>query len=497
MDVLTKEKPSDKKAKEAMKEKKNLRIPPQSKEAEKLVLGMMFSSVNALNAAADSLQPEDFYFKEHQIVFQVLQEAYRNDRPADIHLVSEELKRREKLKEVGGILALSEIAQYAGTSAHIEEYVGIVKDKAVLRRMIQTAGEMEKKAHQEPSDVSSFLDECQAKLYTISQEKSAKDGFLLRDILSGVRATTKLPFLKELQDRQEEYLTKGPNEAHLTGIPTHYVDLDKMINGLCPSQLLILAARPSMGKTALALNIAQNVAFRTKEAVGIFSLEMNAEELLHRLICSESEVESEKIKAGSLTGNEYQRVVAAVNEMQKHTVIIDDQPGLKISDLRTRARRMKEMYNIKLLVIDYLQLLSGPKANYHSENRQNEISEISRMLKNLARELNIPVVCLSQLSRKVEERQGHRPMLSDLRESGSIEQDADIVMFLFRREYYNPQDKPGTAELIIAKNRHGKVGDVQLVYRKSLALFQNYVATANESALANQYNPSFQAFQPK
>lgn len=497
MDVLAKEKPSDKKTKESIKEKKSLRVPPQSKEAEKLVLGMMFSSVNALNAAADSLQPEDFYFKEHQIVFHVLQEAYRNDRPADIHLVSEELKRREKLKEVGGILALSEIAQYAGTSAHIEEYVGIVKDKAVLRRMIQTAGDMEKKAHQEPSDVLSFLDECQAKLYTISQEKSAKDGFLLRDILSGVRATTKLPFLKELQDRQEEYLTKGPNEAHLTGIPTHYVDLDKMINGLCPSQLLILAARPSMGKTALALNIAQNVAFRTKEAVGIFSLEMNAEELLHRLICSESEVESEKIKAGSLTGNEYQRVVAAVNEMQKHTVIIDDQPGLKISDLRTRARRMKEMYNIKLLVIDYLQLLSGPKANYNSENRQNEISEISRMLKNLARELNIPVVCLSQLSRKVEERQGHRPMLSDLRESGSIEQDADIVMFLFRREYYNPQDKPGTAELIIAKNRHGKVGDVQLVYKKSLALFQNYVAPINESPLANQYNPSFQAFQPK
>jgi replicative DNA helicase len=225
---------------------------------------------------------------------------------------------------------------------------------------------------------------------------------------------------------------------------------------------------------------------------------MNAEELLHRLICSESEVESEKIKNGSLTGSEYQKVVAAVNEMQKHTMIIDDQPGLKISDLRSRARRMKEMFNIKLLVIDYLQLLSGPKANYNSDNRQNEISEISRMLKNLARELNIPVICLSQLSRKVEERQGHRPMLSDLRESGSIEQDADIVMFLFRREYYNPQDKPGTAELIVAKNRHGKVGDVQLVYKKSLALFQNFVALPQEAPLAQQLNPSaFSAFQPK
>ncbi len=492
MELKTKEKSA------AKPTKFKLKAPPQSKEAEKLVLGMMFASVNALNAAADALHPEDFYFKEHQIVFHVLQEAYRNDRPIDIHLVSEELKRREQLKEVGGIVALSEIAQYAGTSAHIEEYAGIVKDKAVLRRMIATANEMEKKAQQEPPDVISFLDECQAKLYTISQEKSTKDGFLVRDILSGVRSSTKLPFLKELQERQEEFLTKGPNEALFTGLPSQFLDLDKMINGLCPAQLIILAARPSMGKTAFAINVAQNVAFRAKEAVGIFSLEMNAEELLHRVVCSESEVESEKIKTGSLTGGEYQRIVAAVNEMQKHCVIIDDQPGLRISDLRTRARRMKEMYNIKLLVVDYLQLLSGPKANYNSDNRQNEISEISRMLKNLARELNIPIICLSQLSRKVEERQGHRPMLSDLRESGSIEQDADIVMFLFRREYYNPQDKPGTAELIIAKNRHGKVGDVQLVYKKSLALFQNYVAPVGESPLAHQFNPAaFSAFQPK
>ena len=496
MEMTIKEKPLEKKGKDFSKSK--IRVPPQSKEAEKLVLGMMFSSVNALNVAADTLLPEDFYFKEHQLVFHVLQEAYRNDRPADVHLVNEELKRRDELKEVGGIVALTEIAHYAGTSAYIEEYVNVVKDKALLRRMISTASEMEKKAQQEPSDVLSFLDECQSKLYTISQEKSAKEGFLLRDILSGVRASTKLPFLKELQDRQEEFLTKGPNQAHFTGLSSHFLDVDKMINGLCPSQLLILAARPSMGKTALALNIAQNVAFRTKEPVGIFSLEMNSEELLHRLICSESEVESEKIKNGSLTGSEYQKVVAAVNEMQKHTMIIDDQPGLKISDLRSRARRMKEMFNIKLLVIDYLQLLSGPKASYNSDNRQNEISEISRMLKNLARELNIPVICLSQLSRKVEERQGHRPMLSDLRESGSIEQDADIVMFLFRREYYNPQDKPGTAELIVAKNRHGKVGDIQLVYKKSLALFQNFVAPIQEAPLAQQFNPAaFSAFQPK
>jgi len=276
------------------------------------------------------------------------------------------------------------------------------------------------------------------------------------------------------------------------------LDLDKMLGGLGKSNLFILAARPAMGKTALALNIAENVCFKLNMPVGVFSLEMNADQLVHRLICSQSEVESEKLKQGSLNGMEYQRVVAAVHNMQKGQMVIDDQAGLKITDLRVRARRMKEAHKIELLIIDYLQLLSGGGSKASAENRQNEISEISRMLKNLARELNIPIICLSQLSRKVEERPGHRPMMSDLRESGSIEQDADCVMFLLRREYYDPYDKPGQAELIVAKNRHGGVGSVNLTYRKEITQFANYVGPPIDDAPKKTAKADpFSAFAPR
>ena len=246
--------------------------------------------------------------------------------------------------------------------------------------------------------------------------------------------------------------------------------------------MIIVAGRPSMGKTALGINIAEHICFDLNKPVGVFSLEMTSEELLHRMICTKAEVPSEKIKTGALDGAEYQRIVAAVSEMQDHTFVIDDQPGLKITDLRARARRMKEVYDIQFLLIDYLQLLSGSKGHFNTENRQTEIAEISRMLKNLARELNIPIICPSQLSRKVEERAGHRPMLSDLRESGSIEQDADCVMFIYRRDYYNATDHPGMAEIIIAKNRHGSIGDVRLVFQKEFAQFKNY---AGESTTDN------------
>src|SRR5581483_9490579 len=267
----------------------------------------------------------------------------------------------------------------------------------------------------------------------------------------------------------------GPNDLGITGIPTHFLDLDKMINGFSPSNLMILAARPAMGKTALAVNIAENVCFKNKIPVGIFSLEMTAEQLVHRIVTSQSEVESDKIRTGALSAHEFQRVVEAVGVMQNHLMVIDDQPGLKITDLRARARRMKEVYGIGLLVIDYLQLLSGSGSLRMQENRQIEISEISRMLKNLARELDIPVLCFAQLSRKVEERAGNKPLMSDLRESGSLEQDSDIIKLLLRRDYYDPNDRPGQAQLFIAKNRHGSVGDITLTYRKELAQFANYI----------------------
>lgn len=451
-----------------------VKIPPHSKESEMMVLGCMLTSINGLNIAADALDDSDFYFTEHKIIFQVLKTAYKKDKPADIHLIAEELKRQDKLPTVGGLAYLTTLAQYAGTSAFIEEYVELVQNKALLRKMIHAAQLIEKSALEEPLDVGAALDEAQQIFFQISQSTNPAAGILISDIFSGVRSESGVPFLKELQERQEKYAQKGPQDSGITGIPSHFVDLDKMLNGLNNSNLMILAARPAMGKTSLAINIAEHVCFKNNIPVGIFSLEMSAEQLVHRIVCSQAEVESDKIKTGSLDGQEYQRIVGCISEIQKHTLIIDDQAGLKITDLRARARRMKESYGIGFLVIDYLQLISGSGSNRNSESRQNEISEISRMLKNLARELNIPILCLSQLSRKVEERQGHRPMMSDLRESGSIEQDSDIVMFLLRREYYDPMDKPGMAELIVAKNRHGGVGTVNLTFRKEYAQFVNY-----------------------
>lgn len=414
---------------------------PNSKESEMMVLGSMLTHLNGLNIGADLLSEQDFYYSEHKTIFNVLQTAYVQDKPADIHLVSEELKRQEKLDAVGGIGYLTTLAQYAGTSAYIEEYARIVKEKAILRKMIQAAQEIEKSAMEEPQDVHGSLDDAQSKFFQISQASNSSLGVLIQEVLSGEKAESKTPFLKELQERQEEFALKGPNAPKITGIPTHFADLDKMVNGFTNSNLMILAARPAMGKTALAINMAENICFKNDVPVGIFSLEMTAEQLIHRMICSQAEVESEKIKTGSLNGMEYQRIVSCVHRMQKHKMVIDDFPGLKITDLLARARRMKESHHVGFLIIDYLQLIEGSGSSRSMENRQNEISEISRSLKNLARELDIPILCISQLSRKVEERQGHRPMMSDLRESGSIEQDSDLVMFLLRREYYDPDRK--------------------------------------------------------
>lgn len=470
-------------------------IPPSSKESEMMVLGCMLTSVNALNIAADSLDDSDFYYTEHKIIFGVLKAAYKNDKPVDLHLVCEELKRQDKLKTVGGAAYLTTLAQYAGTSAYIEEYSAIVRDKAMLRSMINAAQIIEKKALDDPEDVLNTLDEAQQLFYQISQAAHPSNGKLLSEILGGVKSESQQPYLKELQEKQEKYALRGPEDPGITGIPTHFIDLDKLINGLGRSNLIILAARPAMGKTAFAINLAENVCFKNNYPVGIFSLEMSADQLVHRMICSQSEVESDKIRTGALNGVEFQRIVGAVNIMQQHTMIIDDQPGLKITDLRARARRMKESYGIELLIIDYLQLLSGSGSNKNQDSRQNEISEISRMLKNLARELNVPIICLSQLSRKVEERPGHRPQMSDLRESGSIEQDADIIMFLLRREYYDPMDKPGMAEVIVGKNRHGAVGTLSFTYRKEIAQFANFTPLHMDKMIHNNAN-AFSDFSP-
>ncbi len=476
---------------------KKMRTPPNSKESEMMVLGCMLTSVNGLNIAADSLFELDFYYTEHQTIFNVLKWAYCSDKPADIHLVSEELKRQNKLDAIGGVSYLTSLAQYAGTSAYIEEYVNIIRDKSVLRQMINASQKIEKTALDEPGDVSQALDSAQSYFFNISQANNQGVGVMVKDLLSGTKAESKMPFLKELQERQDKYLKRDPNAPVTTGIPTHFIDLDRMLGGFNPSNLMILAARPAMGKTALLTSIAENICFRNNIPVAVFSLEMSATQLLHRMICSQAETASEKIHTGSLSGEEYQRIVGAVNKMQKHTMIIDDQPGLKITDIRARARRMKETHNIGFLVIDYLQLITGSGNLRSQENRQVEIAEISRTLKNLARELNIPILCAAQLSRKVEERQGHRPMMSDLRESGSLEQDADVVMFLLRREYYDPHDKPGLAEVIVAKNRHGGIGDVTMTFRKEIAQFANYTPFNSGAEIAKANKEAFSQFSPK
>ncbi|MBN4066720.1 replicative DNA helicase [Simkania negevensis] len=459
-----------------------IKVAPNSKESEMMVLGCMLTSMNSLNIGCSHLDDSDFYYTEHKITFSALRNAYVNDEPADIHIISEELKRTDKLDAIGGVSYLTTLAQYAGTSAYIEEYAKLVGEKSILRKMINAAQLIEKDALNEPDDVFGSLDNAQKMLFQISHKASTDQGVVIQDILSGAKTESKIPYLQELEERQERFRLLGPDEPGITGIPTHFTDLDKLINGLSPSNLMILAGRPAMGKTMLALNIAENVCFKNKMPVGIFSLEMSSEQILHRLVSSQAEVEAEKIKRGALNGPEYQQVVAAVNEMQKHTMIIDDQPGLAINDLRARARRMKESHDVRLIVVDYLQLLSGSGSSRSTESRQNEISEISRILKTTARELDVPILCLSQLSRKVEERTGHRPMMSDLRESGSIEQDADVVIFLLRREYYDPLDRPGMAELIVGKNRHGSVGTVNLTFRGDIVQFTNYTNIAFEEA---------------
>lgn len=460
-----------------------------------MVLGCMLTSINALNVAADTLEENDFYYTEHQTIFYTLKSAYRADKPADIHLIGEDLKRLGKLDTIGGISYLTLLAQYAGTSAYIEEYVELVREKSILRRMVQAAQTIERKALDGPADVHNALDDAQATFYQISQSTNHSLGVSIKDLINGVKAESKMPLLKEIEERQQKYRERGPNEPGITGVPTHFIDLDKMLNGFMKSNLILLGARPAMGKTAIALNIAENICFKNKIPVGIFSLEMSASQLLHRLLCSQAEVESQKLLTGALNGAEYQRIVGTVNRIQKHTMIIDDQPGLKITDLRARARRMKEAHGVGFIVIDYLQLLSGSGTNRSQESRQVEISEISRMLKTLARELDVPILCCAQLSRKVEERQGHRPMMSDLRESGSLEQDSDVIMFLFRRDYYDKHDKPGLAELIVAKNRHGSVGDVVMAFRKEIGQFANYTPMSTQpEPKANR--DAFAAFNP-
>lgn len=457
-----------------------VRTMPSSNNAEILVLGSMFNSINSLNIASDSLDDADFFYTEHKTVFKALKSAYLEDKPADIHLIAEELTRQDLLKSVGGVTYLVSLCQSAAMSVHIESYIKILKDKSILRKMIKTTQIIEQTAFNEPLNVEEVLIEAQGLFHEISQG-SGKDTFSnVVDVVSGKKSETGKSFSQILEERKLNFIENGDKDLGITGISSGFIDLDNMINGLNGSNLIILAARPAMGKTALAVNIAEHVCYKLGMPVGIFSLEMGTDQIIHRMMCSLSGVESEKIKKGSYSKEEFVKINSSVQNVLNCDMFIDDQAGLKITDLRSRARRMKEVHGIKFLVIDYLQLVTGSGIYKGNSNREGDISEVSRSLKNLAKDLNIPILCLSQLSRKVEERAGHRPMMSDLRESGSIEQDADIVMFLLRREYYDAYDKPGMAELIIAKNRHGSVGNINLTFKKEITRFENYTSVQRE-----------------
>lgn len=436
---------------------------PHSPEAEMMVLGTMINNKKALIEASDILEESDFYNDSYRLLFKCLKGFGDKEKSTDIHLIAEELKRNLEFEIIGGFSGLMTLSDFASTSANIGEYCQIVKDKAKMRKGISIAQQLEYTLLQNPEDVYETLDNAQQDLFNIN-ESFNNAGKLISEIIKEKK------IVEGITQRHEDYKIYGFNENAITGLRTGFNDLDKILDGLHNSNLYILAARPAMGKTALALNICSALS-QNRRAVGIFSLEMTGEQLTHRMICTESKIPSFKIKSGNLTDKEYKAVQEAAQKIHQLPLIVDATGNLKISEIRARARRMKSKYDISLLVIDYLTLISGSRA----ENKQVEVSEISKALKSLAKELNIPILCLSQLSRKVEERAGHRPMMSDLRDSGQIEADADVVMFLLRREYYDPNDKPGQAELIIGKNRHGEVGCIPLSFDKELVVFTDYI----------------------
>lgn len=463
------------------------KLPPQSKESEIMVLGSMLNSINALNFACDCLDVEDFYFPEHKLIFQAMQALRRKESPADTVLVAENLKSQALLDAAGGMSYLVTVSNYAASSAYVEEHAQIVEGKATLRKIIDVAQKLERDALKEDAKSMDILEIGSKSLFEIGQKSQKNPYKTSQRFIEGQDGIEEKPFMDWVGERQAFYLENGDSQDIIAGLPMGYKDLDRMLNGMGKGHLLILAARPAMGKTALALNICSNVAFQSKKAVGIFSLEMPGEELMLRLISSLALVDANKVKKGNISGLEYQNINAAAHQIKGAKILYDDQGGIRIGDLKARARRMKENFDIGLVMIDYLQLISGTGSRMSQENRQVQVAEISKELKNLAKELNIPVLCLSQLSRNTENRTDKMPLLSDLRESGAIEQDSDIVMMIHRNDYYDPNDYPGRATVRIAKNRHGETGDVHLTFDKPHYLFKDAAKIENPMRGHNEF----------
>lgn len=437
-----------------------VRIPPQSIDAEKSVLGAILLDKDAIIKVADIVSPEDFYEARHSLIYEAMLNLFEKRRPIDIVTLSEMLESAGKINEVGGSSYLAELVNGTPSAANIVHYAQICRDKSVLRRLISVAGNITELGFEEESDLSETLDKAEQSLFAVSQ-KFLKNKFI--PISSA---------LTEAFDRIDK-IHKDKDKGAIRGVPSGYSDLDNLTAGFQKSDLIILAARPSMGKTSFALNLAEHAAIEEKIPVGIFSLEMSKDQLVDRLLSSQAGVDSWKLRTGNLSDDDFPKIGYAMGVLSEAPIFIDDSPGLNVMEIRAKARRLQMEHGLGLIIVDYLQLMEGRRSG-NDANRVQEISEISRSIKGLARELQVPIIALSQLSRAVEHRDNKRPQLSDLRESGSIEQDADLVMFLFREEYYNPEtEKKGITEVLIKKHRNGPTGQMELFFNPAQMRFAN------------------------
>ncbi|WP_277673856.1 replicative DNA helicase [Piscibacillus halophilus] len=439
--------------------------PPHNIEAEQSVLGAIFLQPNAIVSASEILEPDDFYRVNHQRIFEVMIRLTDKGEPIDLVTVTNELREMDVLEEVGGVTYLTDLAESVPTAANLEYYAKIVEEKSVLRRIISTATGIVTKSYEEKDELSEIIDYAEKSILDVSQQKASGKFRNIKDVLINVYDN-----IEQLHHQSEE----------VTGVPTGFKDLDHITSGFQKNDLIIIAARPSVGKTAFALNIAQNVAIHAQENCAIFSLEMGAEQLVMRMLCAEGNIDAQRLRTGSLQEEDWGKLTMAMGSLSDAGIYIDDTPGVKISEIRSKCRRLKQESGLGMVLIDYLQLIQGSGSN--RENRQQEVSEISRQLKALARELEVPVIALSQLSRGVEQRQDKRPIMSDIRESGSIEQDADIIGFLYRDDYYNDDtEKENIIEIIIAKQRNGPIGTVELAFVKEYNKFVDLDRKYNEA----------------
>ncbi len=442
------------------------RVPPQNIEAEQSVLGAMLIDKEAIAKATEILSSDDFYREAHRVIFNAMLELYNLNESVYLVTVTDILRRVNKLVYIGGIAYITSLANVVLTAANVKFHADIVAEKSILRQLVRVSTEIAAMGYEANDEVGVLLDTAESRILEISNRKKKADFTPISAVL-----------MESVQNIEKLLENKGG----LTGLPSGFNDLDKLTSGLHPSDFIILAARPSMGKTALALNIVQNVALRAHKKVGgqprsvaFFSLEMSKEQLVNRMLCAEANIDSQRLRIGEMNDKDWDALWAACDTMSKANIFIDDTAGITVMDMRSRARRLKAEHGLDLIVVDYLQLMQGSGKRNSSGDRQQEVSEISRSLKALARELDVPVLALSQLSRGVEARQVKRPMLSDLRESGSLEQDADIVAFLYREDYYNPETENKHTELIIAKHRNGPVDTVNLFFHKQFTKFVGF-----------------------